>query len=234
MRQSRLAGLIGSCVACVAMTLSHHPGWSEQSLTAMSIHGLLLQPPQPGTAQQQYIWSLRPLFVGADADGDEQLTQRDVDLHGLMEEGQAKGQSLMLMRWDLDGDGFITEDEIRRGARYEFRSMLNAQPVKSAKDQELSDQNASKMIEAKVQQILALDSDKDGKISFSEATKSIDRRRLGGFSGRIRQFLETNAVSRETVSWAEFEAVGKALFRQIDVDGDGVISQQEFSDYRTR
>ena len=190
MRQSRLTGLIGSCVACVAMTLSHHPAWSKPSITAMEIHELLLQPPQPSTVQQQYIWSLRPLFVGADADGDEQLTQRDVDLHALMEEGQAKGQSLMLMRWDLDGDGFITDDEVRRGARYEFRSMLNAQPVNSAKDQELSGRNASKMIEAKVQQIFALDSDKDSRISFSEATKSIDRRRLGGgFSARVRHFL---------------------------------------------
>jgi Ca2+-binding EF-hand superfamily protein len=194
-----------------------------------------LQPPQPNTAEQQYDWSLRPLFVGADADGDEQLTQRDVDLHALMEEGQARGQSLMLMRWDLDCDGFIKDDEIRRGARYEFRSMLNMQPGKNAEDQASSDRNASKMIEAKVQQLLALDSDKDGKISFSEATKSIDRRRLGGgLSVRVRKFLETNAVSRDTVSWAEFEAIGNALFRQIDVDKDGVISQHEFSDYRAR
>ncbi len=235
MRQSGLTRLIGSCAACIVLMLSYHPARSERSFAATTKYENLLQPPQPGTPKQQYMQSLRTVFIGADADGDGQLTQRDVDLHGLIEEAQARAQSLMVMRYDLDGDGFITGDEIRRAARYEFRSMLNAQSTSNAMNQAASAQEASiKMIETKVQQILALDADKDGKVSFSEATKSMEPRRLSGFSGRVRQFLETNAASKGAVSLAEYEVAGENLFRQIDDDKDGVISREEFADYRAR
>ena len=61
--------------------------------------------------------------------------------------------------------------------------------------------------------------------------------RDGGASGqaaRARQLLTIDAASKGTLTLAEYQAVGEALFRQIDTDKDGMVSQQELMDFRTR
>ena len=76
-------------------------------------------------ALDRYLESLRNTFFVADADIDGQITQRDIDLHTVMEGIQVRTNAInMVMRYDLDGDGFVTEDEVRRGMSYDRRAQL--------------------------------------------------------------------------------------------------------------
>ena len=60
-----------------------------------------------------------------DADADGKLTPRDVDHHELMKVIQERANAIrVVMRYDLDGDGAVTEDEIRRALRYDLRAEL--------------------------------------------------------------------------------------------------------------
>ncbi|QUS39274.1 hypothetical protein RPMA_10825 [Tardiphaga alba] len=232
MQSSGLIRLIGACAASFAVMSAYGTAFAQRS--AVQMHESLLQPPQAGASLQQYLAGLRSSFDLADADSDEQLTAHDVDLHATIEAAQVRSHSLGIMRYDLDGDGFVTEDEIRRGARYESRTILNA-PSANAHDKNAAAANLARMVDTKVRQTLALDVDKDGKISFSEATKPLERRGQGWLlSNRVKRFLETDTGSPKTVSWAEFEAAGQDLFRSIDDDKDGTISRQEYVDYSTR
>jgi Ca2+-binding EF-hand superfamily protein len=125
------------------------------------------------------------------------------------------------MGFDLDGDGAVTEDEIRRANRYFLRS---------ANDPEGK-------INDTVRSIMALDTDRDGKVSPSEAGKFTYpgmQRDIGspGEAGRARRALMLKSRAKGEIAWSDYEAAGEALFRKIDTDRDGKISQRELDDYR--
>jgi hypothetical protein len=46
--------------------------------------------------------------------------------------------------------------------------------------------------------------------------------------------LAIEGASKGVLTLAAYQATGEALFRQIDTDKDGIISEQELNDYRTR
>ncbi|WP_441242531.1 hypothetical protein [Tardiphaga sp. 768_D3_N2_1] len=209
------------------------PAWSQQSrvasIDAKTLQQTLLQNVQSGSTKQTYEQALRAFFVAADADSDGEITQRDVQLHKVMEETQSRALAVQqAMRYDLDGDGFVTEVEIQRGISYELRSQTSPLPGPSVRDA------IAGQIASRVRAIMSLDADNDGKVSSLEAAKSVKPNRNGGFSTRAQQLLELDATSSGVVTLAAYEAMGAELFQQIDADRDGVISQQEMSDYRTR
>lgn len=94
-----------------------------------------------------------------------------------------------------------------------------------------------KRIESTVRQVMAMDADKDGKVVYSEAVKfpqpGMQRDfAQNGHSARARHALTLAPGSKGSVSLADYQAAGEALFYKIDSDRDGKISQQELADYR--
>ena len=89
---------------------------------------------------------------------------------------------------------------------------------------------------------MALDTDKDGKVSFMEASKydlsgPAPLLRVTGqtaHAARTRVALALKDAAADELTLANFEAAGKVLFRTIDLDGDGKISRQELDDYRRK
>ena len=74
--------------------------------------------PHGGATLERYFARLRIEYAQLDADQDGKLTQRDVDTHALMEAAWLRVYALhSVMRFDLDGDGAVTEDEVRRAMR---------------------------------------------------------------------------------------------------------------------
>ena len=80
---------------------------------------------KPGQTLDHYLETLRIDFFRIDADADGKLTPRDVDHHELMKVIQERANAIrVVMRYDLDGDGAVTEDEICRALRYDLRAEL--------------------------------------------------------------------------------------------------------------
>jgi len=71
--------------------------------------------PYAGATLEKYFARLRIDFAQLDADRDGRITQRDADLDVLMETTLTRAYGLVVvMQYDLDGDGSVTEDEIRQ------------------------------------------------------------------------------------------------------------------------
>jgi hypothetical protein len=76
-------------------------------------------------------------------------------------------------------------------------------------------------------------------VTFSEASKYFPRAKSPeaaqyGQPARTRQALTLGTNSNGEVTLADYQGAGEALFRKIDSDNDGTISQQELADYRQR
>jgi Ca2+-binding EF-hand superfamily protein len=179
--------------------------------------------PYDGATLDRYFERLRQDFSDLDANADGKITQVDVDLHVLMEEVVLHTYAAMgVMRFDLDGDGMVTEDEIRRASRYYFRSAVKG-PQQHAEEE--------------VREVMALDADKDGKVSFVEAGKyrypeMLQTLGLPGVSSRARRALTLESGSGSGVTLEGFTAAGEVLFRKIDSDHNGKISGDELAAYR--
>ncbi|MES2197539.1 MAG: EF-hand domain-containing protein [Pseudomonadota bacterium] len=195
---------------------------AQQTTAQPPVPASQLPLPHSGSTLERYFESLRRDFEQLDADLDGTITQRDVDLHALMEAVMLRTfASQFVMRYDLDGDGTVTEDEIRRAVRYYLRS----------------GRSGPEKIDDTVRSIMALDTDKDGKVSVSEAGKFASpemKRNLGfpGEAGRARRALTLESGTKGEISRQDHAAAGEALFRKIDADHDGKISRGELDDYR--
>ena len=216
-------------LAVMVVLVSAMPARAERAPgDGMAAAQVLIGRLQPGATLDSFRETLRSDFVLLDADADGRLTARDVELHDVMEGLQVRMQGLsFVLRYDLDGDGAVTEDEIRRTMRYELRSQLaQTGPGVSAATA------LDRQIDSTVQRIMALDVDKDGKVSVSEAVQygnSGVKPFRGGQSGRTRQLLD--AAGRDEITLQDYLALGEAEFRKADADSNGTLSQQEFTDY---
>ena len=185
----------------------------------------------------RYLESLRGDFFQLDANSDGRITQRDVDLHTLMESIQMRTAALnFVMRFDLDGDGAVTEDETRRAMKYDMRVQLGLAAFNAAGSPIPAPPRSAKLIDETVRSVMALDTDKDGKVSFAEADKyvlpGLRWRGLTVQSARARQALASDFSTKGEVTLADYQAAGEAVFRKVDSDGDGKTSLQELTDYR--
>jgi Ca2+-binding EF-hand superfamily protein len=241
-KRSKSVACSAGAVALLAMLLGgSNAALSQQPAAQPPIilpgDQLLLSRLASGSELGRYLEQLRLDFFQLDADTDGKLTQRDIDLHTLMEAIQVRTMALnFVMRLDLDGDGAVTEDEIRRTMRYEQRAQLALAASPPAGKPPI---DAQEQIEKYVRTIMALDTDKDGKVTFSEATKYGQpglQRAAGqsGLSARVRQVMTLGTQAAGELSLADYQAAGEALFRKIDSDNDGKVSQQELIDYRRK
>src|ERR1700684_2641298 len=117
-----MAGLIMTAVVNAPQAVAQPPG-APPSASATAGEQELFRRLMVGITLEIYIENLRQDFFNLDADGDGKITQRDVDLHALMETIKMRRAAWnAVMRYALDGDGFVTEDEVRRSMRYETRA----------------------------------------------------------------------------------------------------------------
>ena len=163
-RNVRSTLLLAGSMALMAAS----PAWPQQP--AQTVQQLMLQRLPVGTPLERYLDSMRADFFIVDADRDGEITQRDVELHTVMEGVEARTQAIqMVLRYDLDGDGFVTEDEIRRSMNYSMRAQLGLAANNKLNNQQLPMADAfTKQIDLMVRSIMALDADKDGKVSLAE------------------------------------------------------------------
>jgi Ca2+-binding EF-hand superfamily protein len=182
----------------------------------------------PGATLNRFVESLRQEFRQLDADLDGDLTTADADLHENVGRAQMRAAFAMtIMRADLNGDGMVTQGELRQTLRYEKRVNVGADSAASLE-----------AVEAEVRRLMAADRDGDGRISYAEAYGAAEVGPINRVQAanplaiQVRQLVAADADGDGRVTFAEFEAVGTALFRKVDADGNGTISQDELNEFR--
>jgi Ca2+-binding EF-hand superfamily protein len=138
--------------------------------------------------------------------------------------------AMQIMAADLDGDGAVTVDEMRRKYRYDRRIYAgqNHMPVASVDQQ----------IEQQIERVMQADADKDGRITWVEAIEyakkqpNYIRSLESGLVPVMRQLLMLVPDGKSAVTLADIDAAATDFFRSVDTDHNGTISIDELNGVR--
>lgn len=189
-------------------------------------NAFLARPLQGGALLQRYLETLRGEFLRLDADGDGKLDTPDLEIHAAaartMFRSSFAGQ---IMGSDLDGDGNVTADEMRRKLQYDRRNRgAQNRPERQSIEQQ---------IDAQVEKWMQADADKDGKVSWQEAVEAAKREPgyslsiENSFGPMFQQLQELAPQGKSAVTLADLETAATAFFRRVDSDNNGTISTDE-------
>jgi len=193
----------------------------------------------PNSTLDRYRQQIQALFRRADANGDGVLSEADAALHrAVMAARLATSAAMQIMAADLDGDGFVTEAELRQKLTYDqqMSAAMQSQFPQSHAPAVDHDQH----VRQEVARMMAADTDRDGRISWIEAMaftrKQIDQTRavMTGYEGPIKQLLALAPPGKDQVALADIEPVAEALFHEIDADHNGTVTSEELNAWRTR
>lgn len=182
-----------------------------------------------GSTLGRFVEVLQQEFRQLDANLDGELTAADADLHESIARAQMRAMSaLPVLRADLDGDGMVTANELRRTLRYERRA--NSGQTMPA---------AMEAIETEIRRLMAADTDHDGRISLAEAiaiagSRSTPQVPTNQQAVQVRQMLARFSQGGARLLPADFEAAGAALFHKVDADNNGTVSLDELTEFRRR
>jgi Ca2+-binding EF-hand superfamily protein len=214
--------------AGLALLLAPTVGLAQQSTRDHELAAWL----QTNTTLERYLEILRNEFRHADADMNGIIDESDADTIRAFAVAQNRTmQVLMVMRYDLDGDGVVTEAEARRYLRYERRLQPQVGGANALPDHG---------IEAAVRNVMAADADHDGRVTYAELMQSVNSRlQQQQFATRFdlmnaaKRVLKLAPQGKDTVTFADIEPDAEALFRTVDTDKDGKVSADEIRAYRT-
>ena len=189
---------------------------------------------QGGATLPRYLQGLRIELLRLDANGDGAIDAADADLHNTITAvAYRSNTALRIMNADLDGDGSVTEAELRTKFEYDRRMAAAGRPERwpSAPDQD--------QVTKEIRDLMMADADNDGRITWIEATEFAKQQTnyvpnaSSAYATQVRQLLPLATDGKTSVSLPEIEAAAAAVFAAIDTDGNGTISLDELSGARS-
>ncbi|WP_172626988.1 EF-hand domain-containing protein [Bradyrhizobium ivorense] len=190
---------------------------------------------QAGSTPGRYLQSLRADLLRLDANGNGAIDIADAGLLNALAGASYRANSAQrLMNADLDGDGIITETELRQKLEYENRMSTQ----RGVSQRPLS--NPDEPIAQELSRLMAADIDKDGRITWNEMiefTKTQDnyaQNATSSMASSVRQLLSLAQDGRTSISIVDVETIAAAIFAAVDSDGNGTISQDEVNEARSR
>jgi Ca2+-binding EF-hand superfamily protein len=186
----------------------------------------LLRRLYPNMTLDAYLKRIRGEFRMADANADGEISKSDAEL--LAQIRRASFRAMYLVQFfqaDLDGDGVVTEDELRRWFRYGFYS----KEVRPA-----TGKTVEQTIEDKVHENMVADANHDGRITFAEALSYANLLPdIGALAAApVYQLLAFAPAGKSALTKADLDAAAEKLFHEVDANGDGVVSAEELRAYR--
>jgi Ca2+-binding EF-hand superfamily protein len=197
-------------------------GLAQAQTTSPPPNALLAARLQAGATLERYLQNMRQEFLRLDADGNGKLDAADIEMHTIIGRAMFRNSfAMQIMVADLDGDGVVTADEMRRKLHYDRRNLAShGAPATPSPEQQ---------IDAQVRKWLEADIDKDGKVTWHEALEAATRdpnygRSIQQSFGSLIQQLQELAPQGAAVTLADLEAAATAFFRRVDTDNNGTIS----------
>jgi Ca2+-binding EF-hand superfamily protein len=236
MTRSHRAAIAVACMASFVFGEAAAQTPDQQS----SPNQFLIERLQAGATLERYLQSLRAELLRLDANGDGVIDSADVDLHNAIAAAVYRANAAMrFMNADLDGDGVVTEAELRLKLEYDRRMSRAAQSDVRSSGPGSSSQNPDELITQEIRNLMAADADNDGRITWNEAIEFAkkqpyyERGATSGLAESARQLLPLATDGKTSVSLLDIEAAAAATFAAVDTDGNGTISQDELAAARS-
>lgn len=218
--QKRLA-----VAGALALALSAGVAEAQEDVLA-GLPSSVVQQLRPGVAIEQVI---------AQALGP--IRQYDLDRNGIDSNdiaiaesvdaaGRRAAQVSTTLRYDLDGDSRVTENEVRRSLEFQQGRQMQ---------QGVEEAQRRTMMERQLVQVLALDLDHDGSISIAEMLSAEDtgNRQPETKYESLRLLLLNDPNGDGRVTPAELEAIVRTAFAKVDANASGTIEMNEYAAYRS-
>lgn len=176
----------------------------SQQRSANGIPAALVNGLNPGMHIEQYLAQTVGPLRSVDRNGDG-LDRADIEFQDIQRATQERAQNIQqVLLYDYDGDFRVTRAELERGARGE-------------------EDRRSEQADSTLQ---TFDSDGNGVVTLQEAaSRERNRRRERSFDGLLE--LDPNGDGKLTA--AELMVRAEQAFQQVDRDGDGTLSKEEYA-----
>jgi Ca2+-binding EF-hand superfamily protein len=227
-----------AAVAWLTASLAFGPATAQMPAQQMAPSQFLLSRLQAGATLDRYLQAFRTEFLRLDADGNGVVDAADIELHGAVTAaGLRAAGALRIMNADLDGDGVVTEDELRRKLQYDRRMTAAQQSVLPAPARPAI--NPDEQLEQEIRNLMSADTDKDGRVTWNEAIEFAKKQpnfaqAAASVGASARQLLALGGDGNTSISFPSVEAVATAFFKTVDTDGNGTISLDELAAARAQ
>lgn len=218
--------MFGAACLALAVALPAMAQTSQQPTPPRALSSRI----SPGSTLERYLETVPNVFQELDADANGVLNADDVVLQEAVTSANSRMQfAVQIMSADLNGDGVVTENELRQKFRYDRRMRANRQTPSSSR-------NLESEIERQIRDFMMADADRDGRVTWLETLEFTKTRPTyaqmieSGQGVRLRELL--TFIDKKSVTLSEFETAATALFRTVDADGNGTISQDESLAFR--
>lgn len=202
--RSKSIRIAGALVGLVASAGRGAPSMPPMIMTVpggSELHAALTS----GMSIERYLADLVQPLRSAES-GAAELTKADVMIERRSEVASRRASALSeVMHYDLDGDGVVTRDEVLQANRRSPRP--------------------SSLVEALFDRY---DADGDGRITIPEIYAVQADGDQGYRAGRLEALLRLDPNGDGRLTIAELTTIGRAVFAQVDTDGDGTISPAEY------
>jgi Ca2+-binding EF-hand superfamily protein len=189
---------------------------------------------QAGATLERYLQGLRVELLRLDANGDGVIDSADVDVHNVIAAASYRANAaIRFMNADLDGDGVVTEAELRLKLKYDRRMNTATQSGAPLSGPRSRDLNLNELVEQEIRNLMVADADNDGRITWNEAIEFTKKQPFYGenvtsdLATSAHQLLTLATNGKTSVSLPDIETAATAAFIAADADGNGTISQDE-------